>query len=528
MKIPFIANSLRMIRKREQTLLKNESGQVLFFFAVIAMVLVIFAGTITDYGMTITKKIKTQTAADAAALAAGGWVARMGNLEFTMNGIHWDMNYTLAQIITISSDIAMIICIICLALSWLPFGIGQVFYSVYNTTKSIESSILTACCKVHKITDKIIEPVQSCLVKATPFLALFHANFAARNNGASSLPELFMDALPFSQDAKDAVNNAMDKIKDLPLPLPIYTWTLSPNLKIWDNLGVNEIFKFPDGLKSIVQNASKPEYANPYRIGPAMPFTGTLPFWFEKYDDLNWNDGFVVQKDKKSEWYETWGLFDGITDFNIDLGLDFNIDLTPQWWKDLKAKIEAFIDGIENAITDWLKDTYAFLFGWIPDLPCLGDDENGNPVPNPETMPEPPPDQPSGVEDIAHFTFVVGMKSELGTFLKFFGTTIGEDPAKSNIPMTWAFATVKVRGHALHPAGLVKSGSSFEQIKMHIVPFWISAEPFFTQKRFVTGYEGDWEAALSPVAFQIWQSKKFWTKKVKKTILQGKLLGINH
>ena len=138
-----------------------------------------------------------------------------------------------------------------------------------------------------------------------------------------------------------------------------------------------------------------------------------------------------------------------------------------------------------------------------------------------------------GVVDIAHFTFICGIKSEMGTFLKMFGPTLGESKDASNVPITFAVATVKIRGHLLRPGGLMKeSDGSYTDIKLIVVPFWISAIPFFTQTRLVKGYEGDWEARLAPVLFQLGSSavkkgENLYSYK-KPTLLRGWFFGMNH
>ena len=529
-------SSLALIGKRQKYLAQNEGGQVLFFFAIIAMVLVFFTATLSDYGMTVTQKIKTQTAVDSAALAAGAWVARGGNIQQMINGIHWDMNYSLAQILTISSDISMVICLICLALSWIPFGVGAAFYSVYNATRKIESGIIDACCTVHNVTSKVIDPVQKILVKTTPILAMLHANFSARNNGASSIPELVNDVLPFSASTKQSIDSVLTALDRQNLPFSVYTWTLSPNLKMWNNMEITEVFKYSDGVKAILQNVKNTAWANPYRIGPIMPFTGTLFFWASKYKKLDWNDSFIIQKDKKDE-------LSG--DMSKDY-LDFSVDIMPHWLNDLADQIKSFFGKIRDGIVGWLKNSIAFLFAWLPDLPCSGGEssDDGSSGENGSGTKE---EESSGVEDIAHFTFICGIKSQMGTFLKMFGPTLGEDPQDSNVPMTFAFATAKVRGHPLHPGGLMQDGNGgYQELKLHVVPFWISAEPFFTQTRFVKGYEGDWETTLAPVQFQYSSSdsdtedsdeekdgdsdsgKEDSEDSGKPKILEGKLLGINH
>jgi hypothetical protein len=93
-----------------------------------------------------------------------------------------------------------------------------------------------------------------------------------------------------------------------------------------------------------------------------------------------------------------------------------------------------------------------------------------------------------------------------------FGPTIGEEKEGFNVPMTLAFATARVRGHPLHPGGLLKLmsvpgvGDEYEVIRMICVPFWISALPEQTRYRifnpsFAT-YTGTWRPQLVPVTFE--------------------------
>ncbi len=539
----FFKQCLNTIGKRESSFSKNESGQVLVFFAIIALVLVMFIGAISDYGQTITKAINTQNSADAAALAAGTWVARGGNIQTIINGLHFDMNLTLAQVITLTSDICIIICAICLALSWLPF-VGGAFYSVYNTTRTIENTIITTSARIHDATNSVIAPVQKIIVKATPIIAMLHANLAASNNGASNITELIGDMMDILPDTvKTPVQSflgVLDGVQDM--GIPISTWTLSPNLKMWDNLQVTEIFKYPEdppgmpSAKSVVQNAKNSAWSHPYRLNYLMPFTAIIPFWLNHKKSLEWNDPFIIQKSKKDE------MLDNSVD--VDFDVNFDISVIPDWFKKMMDELGDLISGLIEPIVESIENFFGGLFDWIEFPDCFYDVEKKE-----EETPENLSccDQ-TGVEDIAHFTFITGFKSEAGVFLKLFGKTIDEDPAKNNVPITWAVATVKVKGHSMHPGGLYKdSDGNINKLKLHIYPFWISSEPFFPQARLVSGYVADWYAMLSPVQFQLTSggkpkddNKPATTKskilgalkklkgKSKPKILEGKFLGFNH
>lgn len=538
-----IKNCLKTIAKRENSFTKNESGQVLVFFAVIALLLVFFVGAITDYGQTVTKAINTQNSADAAALAAGSWVARGGNIQTIINGLHWDINLTLAQIITLTADICIIICAICLALSWLPFGVGQAFYSVYSTTRSIENSIISTCSKVHDATNKAIDPVQKIVVKATPIIAMLHANLAASNNGASNITELLSDLIDnFPNEVKNPIQSILSVLDEVQnLGFPISTWTLSPNLKMWENLQVTEIFKYEEdppgmpGAKSIIMNAKNSSWSHPYRLNYIMPFTAIIPFWINHKQSLEWNDPFIIQKNKKKEMLNN----------SIDLGFDisFDISVMPDWFKKIMDELGDYFESLIDPIIEAIENFFGGLFDWIKFPDCFYDVEEKK-----EEGEEASSCNKQGIEDIAHFTFVTGFKSEAGVFLKLFGKTIDEDPDKNNVPITWALATVKVKGHSMHPGGLYKdSAGNINKLKLHIYPFWISSEPFFPQARLVSGYVSDWFAVLAPVQFQLTSGqtsdkdkekslkskifdavmKKLRGKK-KPKILKGKFLGINH
>jgi len=488
-----INKSLRLIKSRENAFVKDEGGQVLVLFAVVGMLLVFCVGTITDYGQTITKAINTQTAADAAALAAGSWVARGGNVQQIVNGIHYDINLTLAQIITMSLNICLIIYVILMAIYIIlqvnPFTAAAAppFKASADTVRSIETSIINTCSTIHDTTQKVINPLQKILVEATPLIAMLHANYAAYNNGATPLPELLLDYLPIDESTKDTINNISSYIPSHPLT----TWTLGYDMKMWDMLKVTEVFESPDTLKYLFYNASKPEWAHPYRLGTLMPFTASIPFWLSSAKKLNWTDSFILQKNKKSAMMKR-GMYSGAFGFSLD------IDIVPDWLSDMFTKIEEAIeevlDSIIEAILAPVKKLLGLPWDWLCLDACSKEEEEEE-----KNIPE------LGKQDIAYFTFIVGIKSEWGSFLKLFGGTLGKDPEQDkNIPVTWAFATVKITGNPIHPGGLYKkSNGDIGNIKTTIVPFWISSEPFFPQARLVSGYVADWQAMLRPVVFKL-------------------------
>jgi hypothetical protein len=327
---------------------------------------------------------------------------------------------------------------------------------------------------------------------------------------------------------------------------------------MWENMEVTEVFESPKTYKYLLQNILKPEWTHPYRLNAEIPFTWIYPWWAAQRKKLDWADSFIMQKSKKRlmmSKYQGWGI--------PDPGFDLSIDIIPQWFKDLIDELKQMFADILDAISDFFSKIWDILFGWLPDidLPCIGDSEDGTPLKIDD--PENEAKLTFGVEDICHFTFICGTRSRAGTFLQMFGPTIEQDPDANNVPMTWALATVKVRGHPIHPGGLIeKDDGTIGQLELTVAPFWISCKPFFPQVRLVEGYVSDWEAMLAPVMFQIssgtpkedidfknlWnilkQKGKFsklfklskWFKDSYKTFngvakptrIPGKYLGINH
>ncbi len=359
-----INKSLKLIKSRENAFVRDEGGQVLVLFAVVGMLLVFTVGTITDYGQTITKAINTQTAADAAALAAGSWVARGGNVQQIVNGIHYDINLTLAQIITMSLNICLIIYVILMAIYIIlqvnPFTAAAAppFKASADTVRSIETTIINTCSTIHDTTQTVINPLQKILVEATPLIAMFHSNYAAFNNGATPLPELLLDYLPIPENIKDTIT----KIESYLPNHPLTTWTLGYDMKMWDMLKVTEVFESPDTLKYLFYNASKPEWAHPYRLGTLMPFTASIPFWLSSSKKLNWTDSFILQKNKKSKMMKR-GMYGGAFGFSLD------IDLVPDFITDIidtiEEKIEEIIDSIIEAMLAPIKKLLGLPWDWL-------------------------------------------------------------------------------------------------------------------------------------------------------------------
>lgn len=108
---------LAWFRLRRHGFRQDDSGQALLAVGILSLALIMFALSIMPVGAAVQRRIQLQTAADAAALSAGTWIARGGNMIQAGNGFQYDMHaltvliveiVTYVYIAKICSDIAQI------------------------------------------------------------------------------------------------------------------------------------------------------------------------------------------------------------------------------------------------------------------------------------------------------------------------------------------------------------------------------------------------------------------------------------
>jgi hypothetical protein len=89
---------LDRLRLRRAGFRQNESGQALLATGILSLALLMFAVSIMPAGEAVQRRIRLQTAADAAAMSAGTWLARGGNMIQAGNGFQYDI-HTLAMLV---------------------------------------------------------------------------------------------------------------------------------------------------------------------------------------------------------------------------------------------------------------------------------------------------------------------------------------------------------------------------------------------------------------------------------------------
>jgi hypothetical protein len=319
------------------------------------------------------------------------------------------------------------------------------------------------------------------------------------------------------------------------------------------------------------------KYASPYELTWfGGTFMGALPYWFDQLEMCEWNDTYLLEKRQvkamtmdKADFFTLFipsvsGFLGPIQGFyEWFSGSD---DEESEGGGGAKSLIGALIDKLElpesipviNVKTEDLLSPFAYILQFIFDL---FSDEDIDFV---KLFTEPLPDcvfeeQGGGAgsggyepEELHHFTYVVAIKSKPGMFLKVFGPTIGEKkPYRDNVPITWAFATVAIKGHHIYPGGLYRTpgfltgegDDPFTEIQTMVVPYFIASWPPLTQLRLIMPsqdytYQGDWKATLIPVKFRfsirelllsipIINLDKPFLAKVDADV-DGKYLGFNH
>ena len=244
------------------------------FFALISLVLVCSIAMIINVGQAINSKIAAQNAADAAAAAATLWMARGSNLLQQFNGLHWDVDAFAASLLYISIDVASAIldaldpCVVFFC-SCCPE-----WYEVWN----IEDKFIAGVSKVRKIICKLISGVQKVINKCFPYLAAYHANGMARDNGADRLFENSLDFLKniFKVKVPSSIKKFLGKE-------PIYTWTLYPS--IW-----------PPSSTKFAEEEEAEDHSTPFYCTPFNPFALHFPYWINREEDLRWEESYYESK----------------------------------------------------------------------------------------------------------------------------------------------------------------------------------------------------------------------------------------
>ena len=83
---------LDRLRLRRAGFRQEESGQALLATGILSLALLMFATSIMPVGKAVQRRIRAQTAADAAALSAGTWLARGANMIQAGNGFQYDIH----------------------------------------------------------------------------------------------------------------------------------------------------------------------------------------------------------------------------------------------------------------------------------------------------------------------------------------------------------------------------------------------------------------------------------------------------
>lgn len=83
---------LDRLRLRRAGFRQEESGQALLATGILSLALLMFATSIMPVGEAVHRRIRLQTAADAAAMSAGTWFARGGNMIQAGNGFEYDIH----------------------------------------------------------------------------------------------------------------------------------------------------------------------------------------------------------------------------------------------------------------------------------------------------------------------------------------------------------------------------------------------------------------------------------------------------
>lgn len=253
-----------MLVKGRKDLAKDTDGQVLIMAAFFSLFLAAAAASVIPLGQTVTGKIQAQNAADSAAMASSTWRARGSNLLQQSNGLHWDMNVALADVVCVSAAVAAT-----------EIGIAMLDPLAWPEIPAMyekERNFLNKMDKVHSSSNKVVSCFQTAVSKGMPYIAFFHANFLAEKNGADHLD---LRGIPLIKN--------LDFLKKIHIPSVVesvvpYFWTVGSETKF-----LNPFTAFQFG-----EEKTESGHKTAFCMTEVNPFVGCL--FFGK--SLNWKDPY--------------------------------------------------------------------------------------------------------------------------------------------------------------------------------------------------------------------------------------------
>lgn len=290
----------RLLKFKAKSFRRSDDGQVMLAFAMSLMLIVSSIGVVVNVGETVKTKIYAQTAADAAALGAGAWMARGSNLLQILNGMHWDVN-GFAGTVTApilsggSTAISALIIAMAVAAAGLPWTAGTIasMANTANKIRKVVGNLKKTIMKGRKTISGILVPIGSGVNGALPLLSALHANGLAEANYADRLDEVVlgsvMNMLQIFDDVifKTGMFDSTPSFDNLDFPG-------SGALKSVYNAVFSKIFAWPISPSPIPYKANK--FAKYETGGSDTVFnvkSSDFMCWFWPQSDLKWNEKYA-------------------------------------------------------------------------------------------------------------------------------------------------------------------------------------------------------------------------------------------
>lgn len=275
-----MSNRIRNLTAARARFARDESGQIMLLTALLSLVLVALPATLVNLGQAIADKVQLQSAADSATLSATTWMARGSNLLQGFNGLHWDFNVFMADMIIATANEADAE----IAATKDPIEAAEIWWRTYRAIGRMEDT--------QESVAHTIEGVQSTIQNLTPYLGFFYANEIAKKNGADKLD---LSGFPV---LGPVFRNLQALIKPVQDVADIHTWSLDPSA--WP----------PSALAFAHKKSAPGNYDTPYYTTSWNPFTicyefARSPSWHDNYwvsDNVDKTVTFIVSKSPRQAY----------------------------------------------------------------------------------------------------------------------------------------------------------------------------------------------------------------------------------
>ncbi|MBQ7252808.1 MAG: hypothetical protein IJS32_09450 [Kiritimatiellae bacterium] len=318
----------RVLALRARRFRRDDSGQALLAVGILSLALLLFATSVFPIGGAVRRRIRAQTAADAAALATGIWAARGCNMVNASNALSYDIHVvyhliingiTIKWIAKIAKDCSQLPWGPIVAIGdwfegrkeiatwWANLGFANDYVDAgvlaatpgYDHLALSEASEVARCMGADKIGEAEMKDIFSSLGVAAPSegyskLKTELDKWYGTGTVLNSLRDFVRNALAIVP----ALGKVLSKVADGLLPNPkkeidLYCWPLAPDVRPHKAWEISRLVEWPTGNDTYPPEAGRTVFlrASPLHTAAYDPFALDMVFlkffsWNAKYARL--------------------------------------------------------------------------------------------------------------------------------------------------------------------------------------------------------------------------------------------------